>query len=65
MFFIASSFVSPSDIQPGNEGTITVNPPSSLGSRYILMKMGTPFTFTDFVLNYRSPWRKAYRMALV
>src|SRR5262245_41324087 len=36
MFRSASSSVSPSDTQPGKEGTYTVNPPSSEGSKTTL-----------------------------
>ena len=50
MFASASSLVSPSLMQPGKEGTVAVNPPSSLGSRFTLrfishlQKEDYPFT---------------------
>ena len=42
IFFRASSFVSPSEIHPGREGTMAVYPPSSLGSKYTLIFIFPP-----------------------
>ena len=45
MFFNASSLESPSLIHPGNEGTIAVKPPSSLGSRTIFSFMAKVYSY--------------------
>ena len=39
MFFSASSLVSPSEMQPGSEGTKTVYPPSSAAARAVRTMM--------------------------
>src|SRR5687767_7236679 len=55
----ASSYVSPSLIQPGKEGTYTVKPPSSLGSKSMVSFIVSPLrglTYLSELTTGLTPW---------